>query len=479
MLLHPTSNLLLVFIVCRVTLILPCAVAKAIQQHPHEGHTSGAHPSDTQGGRLSSKTAPSSKTHSGGDSNVIITQQHEAKEQALGELLRVFGLENNTLEEPARRPEPPPFMLNLYSSVADPASGESRMPSPFNANTVRSLPDKAGKERLHFQFNLSQVPSTEILLQAELHLFKLKPKMRPTVSGRRQPFYQIQLYQLASDDVSSLEGAKLIGLRLVGTVGTEWEVFSITDAVSSWLADERQNFGVLVTITSLTGEPMNENFIRFAQNGKHHPSKHPFLVLYTNDLRQSENPLADQDSADTAYETFFQTYGNINAPPFMDATKAGPTPNVRTNRYNGATTTRQTRTGATSRHRRDSNQRDELPTEDSNGNRKKTSSNKGTCMRKSMYVDFHEIGWSDWIIYPIGYNANECYGNCPFPLGQTVQPSNHATVQSLMHLIAADVAAPCCVPTQLDPIAVLFFDNDDNVVLKQFDNMVATACGCR
>ena len=39
---------------------------------------------------------------------------------------------------------------------------------------------------------------------------------------------------------------------------------------------------------------MNENFIRFAQNGKHHPSKHPFLVLYTNDLRQSENPLADQ-----------------------------------------------------------------------------------------------------------------------------------------------------------------------------------------
>ena len=40
---------------------------------------------------------------------------------------------------------------------------------------------------------------------------------------------QIQLYQLASADVSSLEGAKLIGLRLVGTVGTEWEVFSITD----------------------------------------------------------------------------------------------------------------------------------------------------------------------------------------------------------------------------------------------------------
>ena len=48
-----------------------------------------------------------------------------------------------------------------------------------------------------------------------------------------------------------------------------------------------------------------------------------------------------------------------------------------------------------------------------------------------------------------------------------------------MHLIAADVAAPCCVPSQLDPIIVLFFDSDGNVVLKQFDNMVAIACGCR
>ena len=65
-------------------------------------------------------------------------------------------------------------------------------------------------------------------------------------------------------------------------------------AVSSWLADERTNHGVLVTIMSLTGEPMDENFIRFAQQGKHHPSKHPFLVLYTSDLRQLDSPQSGQ-----------------------------------------------------------------------------------------------------------------------------------------------------------------------------------------
>ena len=79
-------------------------------------------------------------------------------------------------------------------------------------------------------------------------------------------------------------------------------ILSAIIAVSSWLADERTNFGVLVTITSLTGEPMDENFIRFAQNGKHHPSKHPFLVLYTNDLRQRENPFSEQGKSMELWE---------------------------------------------------------------------------------------------------------------------------------------------------------------------------------
>ncbi|XP_022080339.1 bone morphogenetic protein 2-like [Acanthaster planci] len=493
MLFHPRSIILLVITVCHLTVSLPHAIAKAVPRsgelvsatHPSRQRDRPSPPSNLPDAVLTGSTSAST----GHESNVIMTQQ---KEQVLGELFRAFGLENNTLEQPARRPEPPPFMLNLYNSVADPTSGKLRMPRPFNANTVRSLPDKANKHRLHFQFNLSHVPPTEMLLQAELHLFRLKPKIRPTVSasGKRQPFYQIQLYQLANDDLTSLEGAKLIGLRLVGSVGTEWEVFSITEAASRWLADESSNHGVLVTITSLTGEPMDENFIRFAQQGKHHPSKHPFLVLYTSDLRQADNSQSGQGAAGSAYENFFETYGNLNSAPFTDSTQAGPTPNVHTNRYapDKVSATKQTRTGsATSRNRRD-NRQDLVPTEDpvtdsggnsGGGNSKRDHRLKGTCARKSMYVDFHEIGWSDWIIYPEGYNAFECTGRCPFPLSQTVQPSNHATVQSLMHLISADVAAPCCVPSQLDPIVVLFFDSDGNVVLKQFDNMVATACGCR
>ena len=102
------------------------------------------------------------------------------------------------------------------------------------------------------------------------------------------------------------------------------------------------------------------------------------------------------------------------------------------------------------------------------------------CSKKSLYVDFDQIGWSGWIISPKGYNAYHCKGECPFPLGQHQKPTNHATVQSIIHAlgVAKDVETPCCVPNKLYSISLLYFDDDDNVILKQYDDMVAASCGC-
>ena len=106
---------------------------------------------------------------------------------------------------------------------------------------------------------------------------------------------------------------------------------------------------------------------------------------------------------------------------------------------------------------------------------------KKTCQRHEMYVDFEKIGWSGWIISPKGYNAYHCRGVCPFPLGQNQRPSNHATVQSIVHALkigAETVDTPCCVPNKLYSISLLYFDDDENVILKQYDEMVAASCGC-
>lgn len=114
-------------------------------------------------------------------------------------------------------------------------------------------------------------------------------------------------------------------------------------------------------------------------------------------------------------------------------------------------------------------------------NNKGAKRRKKTCSLHELYVDFEEIGWSSWIISPKGYNAFHCKGACQFPLGQNQQPTNHATVQSIVNAFRAggrDVGTPCCVPNRLFSISLLYFDDQENVILKQYDDMVAASCGC-
>lgn len=108
------------------------------------------------------------------------------------------------------------------------------------------------------------------------------------------------------------------------------------------------------------------------------------------------------------------------------------------------------------------------------------SKHRKSCNRRQMYVDFDEIGWAGWIISPKGYNAYHCKGVCPFPLGQSQRPTNHATVQSIVHAlrVGKGVSTPCCVPNKLYSISLLYFDEAENVILKQYDDMVAASCGC-
>lgn len=110
----------------------------------------------------------------------------------------------------------------------------------------------------------------------------------------------------------------------------------------------------------------------------------------------------------------------------------------------------------------------------------KFSRQRRSCTRRKMNVDFDEIGWSGWIISPRGYNAYHCKGACPFPLGQSQRPTNHATVQSIVHAlrVGKGVSTPCCVPNKLYSISLLYFDESENVILKQYDDMVAASCGC-
>lgn len=48
-----------------------------------------------------------------------------------------------------------------------------------------------------------------------------------------------------------------------------------------------------------------------------------------------------------------------------------------------------------------------------------------------------------------------------------------------VHLLKPDeVPKACCAPTKLSPISVLFYDDNNNVILKKHRNMVVKTCGC-
>ncbi|XP_039594826.1 protein DVR-1 [Polypterus senegalus] len=102
------------------------------------------------------------------------------------------------------------------------------------------------------------------------------------------------------------------------------------------------------------------------------------------------------------------------------------------------------------------------------------------CKPRRLYVDFKDVGWQDWIIAPQGYMANYCQGECPFPLSESLNGTNHAILQTLVHSFdPKGTPQPCCVPIKLSPISMLYYDNNDNVVLRHYEDMVVDECGCR
>ncbi len=109
-----------------------------------------------------------------------------------------------------------------------------------------------------------------------------------------------------------------------------------------------------------------------------------------------------------------------------------------------------------------------------------TPSGSNYCCKQAFFVNFTEIGWNDWILQPQGYFANYCSGECV-----------HASI-GVYNSVAGQVAKtkelkgekfekeliPCCAPSRMNPISLLYVVADGQVRKRNLLNMIVESCGC-
>uniref|UniRef100_A0A3Q2PEQ0 Nodal-related 2 n=1 Tax=Fundulus heteroclitus TaxID=8078 RepID=A0A3Q2PEQ0_FUNHE len=101
------------------------------------------------------------------------------------------------------------------------------------------------------------------------------------------------------------------------------------------------------------------------------------------------------------------------------------------------------------------------------------------CHRVDLHVDFNQIGWGSWIVFPKRYNAYRCEGSCPGPVGEDLNPTNHAYMQSLLkHFHPERVVPPCCAPTKMSALSMLYYENGE-MLLRHHEDMIVDECGCQ
>uniref|UniRef100_A0A8C4TNN7 Bone morphogenetic protein 2-like n=1 Tax=Erpetoichthys calabaricus TaxID=27687 RepID=A0A8C4TNN7_ERPCA len=349
------------------------------------------------------------------------TEPKEVVSKAIQALHEIFDFDD-VPQKTVSHKKAPQFMVDLFNTVAD-SGGITRYPNILEGNIVRSFEDKVPSGRSLYYFNLSSVHQNEKLIKAELRIFRKKQSTMPGKSfvhhfGKVMNinFFVFNIAVLMESGIKPWRG-NLISSRLLPLHTQGWEVFNVTLTVSKWLLDSNSNHGLLLVFTLPTGNFWEASVGRFTKQVRHPEEARGFLVLFSVDGRKGEST------------------GNMPLPGTALFSRAAP------------------------------------------GNPETPVT---SCQRLPLYVDFEEIGWSGWIISPKGYNAYQCKGACPFPLGEGLRATNHATVLSIVNALklTREVHTPCCVPEKLYSINLLYFDDEENVVLKQYDDMVAASCGC-
>jgi hypothetical protein len=220
------------------------------------------------------------------------------------------------------------------------------------------------------------------------------------------------------------KATKLLSSQEFSSEFSGWIHFDVTKALDSWKNDRASNMGLLITIEheeKILSQEEAEQFGIFHEKGVNDP----FMVGYfTRKLPKMtiESPPESQAFRDK------RSTSTENSNPLLSSAKRRP-----------------------------------------------------CCQLNSIYINFRDLNeMFENVIAPNGVTLNVCQGECAFPLTAHLNATNHAIVQSLVHLKQPwlMIPRPRCVPRRYMDVTVLYMNRGtpDLQVLEKFQ---AKFCGCQ
>lgn len=286
-----------------------------------------------------------------------------------------------------------------------------------------------------FWFDVSEVPLDDTILTSELRIYK------EARLGSGSASFRVAVYQLVDGTTGEDE---LLDSVTVAIDQEGWIVLDVSSAMLFWQAFPKHNLGLLLKVTPgdrQAAEDVTPHDLGLVGDRMARSPRESFMVAFLKNslnskitLSRERRSVKDSGTKKKSRSNRKRKYSYLEQDFGYD--------NVYRDFYGG-------------RYR------------------------KRGCQKRTLYVSFRDLGWEDWIIAPDGYSAFYCHGECSFPLNTHMNATNHAIVQTLVHLMTPfSVPKPCCAPTKLSGISVLYFDESSNVILKKYRNMVVKSCGC-
>nr|XP_011736490.1 growth/differentiation factor 7 [Macaca nemestrina] len=361
------------------------------------------------------------------------------------------------------------FMMSLYRSLAGRAPARAAAVSASGhgrADTITGFTDQATQDESaaetgqSFLFDVSSLNDADEVVGAELRVLRRgSPEPGPGSSTSPPPLL------LLSTCPGAARAPRLLYSRAAEPlVGQRWEVFDVADAMRRHRREPRPPRAFCLLLRAVTGPVRSPLALRrlgfgWPGGGGSAPEERALLVVSSRTQRKES--------------LFREMRAQARALGAALAAQPPPDPGTGTGSPRAVTAGRRRRRTALAGTR---------TAQGSGGGAGRGHGRRGRsrCSRKPLHVDFKELGWDDWIIAPLDYEAYHCEGVCDFPLRSHLEPTNHAIIQTLLNSMAPDAApASCCVPARLSPISILYIDAANNVVYKQYEDMVVEACGCR